>query len=222
MSVADNLNEIRKSIGNAPVTLVAVSKYVGLDEMKEAFENGVTEFGESKIQDALNKQKAMPPHMAEHIRWHFIGHLQSNKVKKALGRFVLIHSVDTQYLAEEISAQAVKMKIEQPILLQVKVMDDPSKTGFSPEALRDCFAQIMKLPGVKVEGLMTMTPLCDDPVVWRKCFLGLKSLKEELEKTHSVRLKELSMGMSDDFLEAVTCGATLLRVGRAIFKKTEN
>ena len=219
MSVADNLASIRRSIGDASVVLIAVTKYVGLDEMKEVFECGVTEFGESRIQDALQKQKDMPPHMAEHIRWHFIGHLQSNKVRKALGHFVLIHSVHSKDLAEEISAQAVKMKIEQAVLLQVKLKDDPAKSGFSPEELLVSFEQINKLPGLKVDGLMTMTPLTENKEIWRECFSGLKSLKEDLEKRYSVRLKELSMGMSDDFEEAVKCGATMVRVGRAIFQK---
>ncbi len=222
MSVAANLARIRKALGDAPVALVAVSKYVGLSEIVEAYENGVTEFGESRIQDALKKQDAMPPHMAEHIRWHFIGHLQSNKVKKALGRFDLIHSVHSIQLAKELSQEAVKQERVQAILLQVMVLDDPDKSGFSPEALKSCFTEILNLPGLKIEGLMTMTPLTDDHSIWRECFLGLKQIKEELEITHGVTLKELSMGMSEDFEEAVTCGATMVRVGRAIFQKTEN
>jgi pyridoxal phosphate enzyme (YggS family) len=219
MSVAANLARVREALGTKPVALVVVSKYVGLEEIKEAFENGVTEFGESRVQDALKKQDAMPPHMAEHIHWHFIGHLQSNKVKKAIGRFDLIHSVHSSELAKEISDEAVKRGIEQAILLQVKVKDDPDKSGFSPDELKASFAEISKLPGLKIKGLMTMTPLTDDQTIWRECFLGLKQLKEELESAYSVSLKELSMGMSDDFEEAVTCGATIVRVGRAIFSK---
>lgn len=220
MSMAEKLAAIRKSLADYPVTLIAVSKYVGLSEMKEAFENGVTEFGESRIQDALQKQSDMPPHMAEHIHWHFIGHLQSNKARKALGRFVLIHSVDSLELAIELSAQAVKMNLLQSILLQVKVVDDPTKSGFSPEALRERFKLINDLPGLKVDGLMTMTPLTDDKEVWKTCFNGLKSLRDELEERHGVRLKELSMGMSDDFELAVTCGASMVRLGSAIFENS--
>jgi len=219
MSVAANLAKVRESLGSSSVTLIAVSKYVGIEEIKEAFECGVTEFGESRIQDALKKQDAMPPYMAEHMHWHFIGHLQSNKAKKALGRFALIHSVDTQALAEVLSQEAVKMSIQQAVLLQVKVVDDPSKGGFTAETLRECFADLMTLPGIKIEGLMTMTPLTDDRKVWEKCFLGLASLRAELENEHGISLKELSMGMSDDFLDAVKCGATMVRVGRAIFSK---
>lgn len=221
-TVAENLERIRQSIGDSQVTIIAVSKYVGIEEIKEAFKCGVTEFGESRIQDALKKQSAMPPQMAEHIHWHFIGHLQSNKVKKALGRFKLIHSVDSISLAREISREAVKEGIIQTVLLQAKIFEDPSKSGFTPEGLKESFAEIKSLPGIKVDGLMTLTPLTDDRELRKKCFLGLKSLRDELEKQHGVELRELSMGMSDDYLEALKCGATMLRVGKAIFQKTEN
>lgn len=222
MTVAANLARIRESLGDSAVTVVAVSKYVGLDEIQEAVACGITEFGENKIQDALKKQDEMPPQVAEYIRWHFIGHLQSNKAKKAIGRFVLIHSVDSESLAQELSREAIKKGISQNILLQVKVLEDPGKSGFTPQMLQESFERISKLPGLKVKGLMTMTPLTDDQNIWRECFLGLKSLKEQLEKQHGVRLEELSMGMTDDYLEAVKCGATIVRIGRAIFKKTEN
>lgn len=221
MTMAENLADIRKSFAGKPVTLIAVSKYVGIEQIEEAFKNGVTEFGESKIQDALLKQNSVPPHMAEHIHWHFIGHLQSNKAKKAVGRFVLIHSVDSFSLAKELSAQAVKMQTEQSVLLQVKIVDDPSKSGFGSDELKDCFRKILDLPGLRVDGLMTMTPLTEDEEVWKTCFIGLKSLRDELEKQHGVRLKELSMGMSDDYEVAVTCGATMVRVGTAIFENSQ-
>jgi PLP dependent protein len=222
MSVAQNLARIRESLGSYPVTLIAVSKTAGLNEIKEAFENGVTEFGENRIQDALKKQDALPPHMAERIHWHFIGHLQSNKVRKALGRFVLIHSVDSPELALALAAEAAKQGVEQRILLQVKVVADPGKSGFSPDSLAECFAKIYKLPGLRVDGLMTMTPLTCDDGVRNECFHGLKRLKEDIEKRHGIGLKELSMGMSDDYIDAVKCGATMVRIGRAIFQKTEN
>lgn len=222
MSVAANIARIRKEFGDSKAALIAVSKYVGVEKMVEAFEVGVTEFGESRIQDALQKQTDVPPHMAEHIHWHFIGHLQTNKVKKTVGNFKLIHSVDSFRLAEEISKEAVRLGILQAILLQAKIVRDENKSGFSPEDLKACFAQIMNLPGIKIEGLMTMSPLTDEKSVWRECFLGLKSLRDELEKSYSVSLPELSMGMSDDWIEALKCGATMVRIGRAIFENSEN
>lgn len=222
MSVAANLERIHESLSGYPVTLIVVSKYAGIEEIKEAFACGVTEFGENRIQDALAKQDALPPYMAERIHWHFIGHLQSNKVKKAVGRFVLIHSVDSLPLALALSEEAAKQNVVQRILLQAKVMSDPGKSGFAQEALKECFAKIYELPGLKIEGLMTMTPLTGDRSISQECFLGLKSLQEDIEKQHGIGLKELSMGMSDDYIDAVKCGATMVRIGRAIFQKTEN
>ena len=222
MSLAANLVRIRESLSGYPVTIIAVSKSAGVEEIKEAFENGVSEFGENRIQDALKKQDAMPPHMAERLHWHFIGHLQSNKVKKALGRFVLIHSVDSLDLALALSQEAAKQNVEQAILLQVKVLDDPGKSGFTPQEVKESFAKIYKLPGLKVQGLMTITPLTADSAVSNECFLGLKSLKADIEKQQGVELKELSMGMSDDYMDAVRCGATMVRIGRSIFQKMEN
>lgn len=222
MSVAANITRIREQFGESKASLVAVSKYVGADKVAEAFEVGVTEFGESRIQDALQKQTEVPPHMAEHIHWHFIGHLQTNKVKKAVGNFHLIHSVDSFRLAEEISKEAVRQGITQSILLQAKIVLDENKSGFSPDELKSTFAEIMNLPGIKIEGLMTMSPLTDEKSVWTECFSGLKTLRDELEEAYSVKLPELSMGMSDDWMEALKCGATMVRIGRAIFENSEN
>lgn len=222
MSVAANLARIREQIGGSSATLIAVSKYVGIKEIEEAFNEGVTEFGESRIQDAVEKQEALPPHMAGHIHWHFIGHLQTNKVKKAIGRFTLIHSVDSLRLAKEISEQAQKQGLEQAILLQAKIVEDENKSGFSPDELKSAFAEIMKMPGIKISGLMTMSPLTEEKSVWTECFSGLNCLRHDLEDQYSVSLPELSMGMSDDWIEALKCGATMLRIGRAIFENSEN
>ena len=219
MSVAANLVRIREKLQGANVTLIAVSKYASLEQIIEVFNNGVTEFGESRIQDALDKQENMPPDMAQHIHWHFIGHLQTNKVRKAVGRFALIHSVDSLRLAKELNAAAEKEGVCQPILLQAKLMEDPGKSGFSADELRQSFSQIKSFASLRVDGLMTMAPLVDDENVWKKCFCGLRDLREELEQTFQLSLRELSMGMSDDWPLAVACGATMIRVGRSIFEK---
>jgi PLP dependent protein len=217
MSVAQNLARIRETIGGAPITLVAVTKQVGVDKVSEAFGQGVTEFGENRVQDALEKQRHLPPHMAEHIHWHFIGHLQTNKVRKVVGSFALIHSVDSLHLAQEISDCASKRSLLQPILLQVKTLYDPGKSGFSPDDLRRDFKQILALPGIKIEGLMTMAPL-GDPQMAEECFGNLVRLRNELEQAHGIKLTELSMGMSQDWRQAVKCGSTMLRLGRAVFQ----
>lgn len=217
MSVAANLARIKSTLGAQPVTLVAVSKGVDMALMTEAFENGVTEFGENRVQDALAKQEALPPHMADKIHWHFIGHLQTNKVKKVVGRFALIHSVDSLRLAEEISREAQSASVTQSVLLQVKVVPDPSKTGFTPDELRACFQHIVELPNIQVDGLMTITPFTADEGVWQQCFKGLRELRDELQRASGYALKELSMGMTQDWETAVKSGATMIRLGRAVF-----
>ena len=218
MSVAANLARIKEGLGISPVTLVAVTKNVGIDRIAEAFQFGITEFGENRVQDALDKQQHVPPHMADKIHWHLIGHLQTNKVKKIIGKFDLIHSVDTFHLAEEISNESVKRSMQQSILLQVKIVEDPTKSGFDPAEIRRDFGKLLALPGLKIEGLMTIAPLTDNVDLQRSSFIGLRSLKDELENTHGIQLKELSMGMTQDWQEAVKCGATMVRLGRAIFE----
>lgn len=217
MSVAENIARIRVLIGATKVTLIAVTKNVGTDQIEQAFNCGVTEYGENRVQDALTKQEEMPPHMADKIQWHFIGHLQTNKVKKVVGRFALIHSVDSMHLAEEVSREAQKRSVTQPILLQAKIVEDPTKGGYSPEALRADFEKLIQLPNLSIRGLMTMAPLTDDLDAQRRAFNGLRELRDDLQNIHGVSLAELSMGMSDDWQEAIKCGATMVRLGRAIF-----
>ncbi|HEY9788395.1 MAG TPA: YggS family pyridoxal phosphate-dependent enzyme [Candidatus Obscuribacterales bacterium] len=215
--MADNLARIRSNLGNRPVTLIAVTKNATISQIAEAFENGVTEFGENRIQDAFDRRQALPEAIASHVNWHFIGHLQTNKVKKAVGQFTLIHSVDSTRLANEISSEAVKKKVVQPVLIQVKILADDTKSGFTPEEIRKELPAILKLPNLKVEGLMTITPLSDERSVWQKSFNGLRQLRDELQQEHSIELKELSMGMTSDWQDAVECGATMIRLGRAVF-----
>jgi PLP dependent protein len=217
MSVAANLARIKETLGMAPVTLIAVTKTVGIASIEEAYASGVTEFAENRVQDALEKQQQVPPQMADKIHWHLIGHLQTNKVKKVIGKFDLIHSVDSWHLAQEISAQAQSRSTVQPVLLQVKVVEDPSKFGFQPDELRARFRELLALPGLRIDGFMTMAPLTDDRNVWRASFNGLHALRDELASQYGIALKELSMGMTQDWQEAVQCGATMIRLGRAVF-----
>lgn len=217
MSVAENLARIRETLSAQPVTLVAVTKRASLSQIEEAIENGVTEFGENRLQDALKKIEALPEELTAKANWHFIGHLQTNKVKRAVGRFALIHSVDSLRLAEEISIESCQKNFVQPVLIQVKILKDDTKSGYSIDQLRKEFAAIVNLPGIEVRGLMTISPLTDDRAIWRRCFNGLRELRDELRRTHSVELRELSMGMTADWQDAVDCGATMVRLGQAIF-----
>jgi pyridoxal phosphate enzyme (YggS family) len=217
MSVAENIARIRDLIGATKVTLIAVTKTVESNRIEQAFNCGVTEYGENRVQDALKKQGEMPPHMADKIHWHLIGHLQTNKVKKVVGRFALIHSIDSMHLAEEVSREAEKLGVVQPVLLQAKVVPDPGKAGYEPDQLKSDFDRILALPNLRVRGLMTMAPLTDNVATQRACFNGLRQLRDELQKNSNVPLEELSMGMTDDWQVAIECGATMVRIGRGIF-----
>jgi pyridoxal phosphate enzyme (YggS family) len=222
MSVAENITRIRERIrddfGAQPVKLIAVTKYAQLSQIEEAFRTGVTEFGENRVQNALSKMETLEAKLPD-ARWHFIGHLQTNKVKQVIGRFALIQSVDSLRLAQEISKSASQKEIIQSVLLQVKVLPDPSKSGFTPEELRRDFATIISLANIECHGLMTITPLGANTDDRHFCFNGLRDLRDELIAVHGTKLPELSMGMSDDWQDAVQCGATMVRIGSAIFQQ---
>jgi len=215
--VAQNLAIVRESLSDTSVKLIAVTKHATIEQIAEAHELGVTDFGENRLQDALKKRELLPPQVALHCDWHFIGHLQSNKVKQAVGNFSLIHSVDSFRLAQEVAKAASQKGTIQPILLQVKIVKDDSKSGFSVDELKAAMPEILKLDSIKVQGLMTITPLEADIETTKTSFNGLRILLGELNAAHAINLTELSMGMSDDWHQAITCGSTMIRLGRAIF-----
>lgn len=215
--MAANLAQIRDYLGEQPVKLIAVSKAASLSQIEEAIQCGVTDFGENRVQDALNKMQTLSPNAVQ-INWHLIGHLQTNKVKLAVGNFTLIHSVDSLRLAKEISATALKKNLTQRVLLQVMVLPDPNKSGFTIEELKSSMSELLSMPGIKIEGLMTITPFTNDNAVWTESFNRLRDLRDELSQTYGIELKELSMGMTNDWRDAVKCGATMVRIGRAIFQ----
>lgn len=218
--MAANLALIREQLGEHPVKLIAVTKTASLSQMEEAFTCGVTEFGENRVQDALSKMQNLSPNTVQSVNWHLIGHLQTNKVKFAVGNFSLIHSVDSLRLAKEISTTAQKKNLTQRVLLQVMVLPDPNKTGFTIDELKASMSELLALPGIKIEGLMTITPLTNDRAVWTESFNRLSTLRDELSQQYGIELKELSMGMTNDWRDAVTCGATMVRLGRAIFQES--
>lgn len=198
MSYQDVILHIPKN-----VKLVVVTKNVPVEDISLVYELGCRDFGENRVQDALPKIEELPPD----IRWHFIGTLQKNKVKKVVGNFALIHSVDSVELAQEISKQG----IDTSILLQVNTSGEESKQGFTEDEFRRNLAMIQKMPYIQVKGLMTMAPLTEDVDQIRMCFRRLRELRDELG------LKELSMGMSHDYKIAIDEGATIVRIGSAIF-----
>ncbi len=173
---------------------------------------GVVDFGENRIQEALPKIAALGPGP----RWHLIGHLQRNKVRRAVEAFTLIHSVDSLPLAEAIARRAEGSGAPAPVLLQVNVAAEPQKRGFAPEALPEVARRVAALPAIRLRGLMTIAPLVENAEDVRPVFRRLRELRDALAAEWPAG-DELSMGMSDDFEVAVEEGATLIRVGRAIF-----
>lgn len=196
-------------------TLIAVSKTKPIEMLQEAYEAGCRDFGENKVQEILEKYDFLP----KDTRWHMIGHLQTNKVKYIIDKVSMIHSVDSIKLAEQISKEAVKKGICMPILLEVNVAQEASKYGFSVEALFDAVAQIAKLPGIEVKGLMTVAPFVENPEENRIYFAKLKQLAVDIsaQNIDNVPMNVLSMGMTGDYSVAISEGATYVRVGSGIF-----
>jgi pyridoxal phosphate enzyme (YggS family) len=205
---------LRSGRSERSVTLVAVSKTVPAERIAEARAAGLTEFGESYVQEALTKQ-SHPLLSDGALRWHFIGHLQRNKVRDVVGRFVLIQGVDSAALAREIGKRSAQAGVRSDILLEVK-LDTASETKFGvpPDAARDLAAELESVEGVRLLGLMGMSPFDPDPERARPYFRRLRSLFDSLPEGQR---RVLSMGMSRDFEIAAEEGATLVRVGSAIF-----
>jgi len=198
---------------SAGVRLVAVSKTHPPEAVREAAGLGQTVFGESKIQEAIAKI----PLLAPSLEWHFIGHLQSNKIRRALPLFRLFHGVDNSDLAARMDRASEECGCFPRILLEVNVSGEGSKFGFPPDRLRREIAGLLALPRVEVLGLMTMAPYSDDPLAAKPCFAALRTLRDELEQQTGTPLPELSMGMSGDFEAAIAEGSTIVRVGSALF-----
>lgn len=215
-TVEYNLSELRKEIVPYKPIIIAVTKYFGADKLIEAYNDGLRDFAENRVQDALEKFGSLPDEIKQNSRFHLIGHLQSNKVKKAVGNFDLIHSVDSMKLAEAISKEALQKSIVQKILLQVNNANEEAKSGFAVDDLKKAFPEIIALRGVKVEGLMNIAPIASESEL-RVLFQGMLDLKQELEKDFAYELKELSMGMSSDYKIAVEYGSTMIRIGRKLF-----
>ena len=223
-TIRDHLNEVRENIqkacekaGRSPqeVTLIAVSKTKPLFMLEEAYEAGARDFGENKVQEILEKHPKMP----ENARFHMIGHLQRNKVKQVLPHAVLIHSVDSYRLAEQISQEAGKLGITAKILLEVNVAKEESKFGMMPEDVEEMAGQIAALPHLQIEGLMTIAPFVDDQEKNRPVFRKLYQLSVDIKKKNidNVNMGVLSMGMTGDYQVAVEEGSTMIRVGTGIF-----
>ena len=202
------------------IQLVAVSKTQPAAKIIEAVENGLTLFGENYVQEAREKFNAL---YAYPVTWHFIGHLQSNKAKYAVKMFDLIHTVDTIKLALEIDKQAAKIDKLQKVLVQVNIAEEAAKSGATAEEARRLVREMSQLKHIAVQGLMTMPPYFNNPEKVRPFFRALRRLRDDIQKAEipGVSMQALSMGMTGDFEAAIQEGATLVRIGTAIFGERE-
>lgn len=222
MSIAENVETVRARVADAceragrdreSVQLMAVSKTQAIDAIGEAVDAGLTLFGENKIQEAKLKISQCPPS----ARWHFIGHIQSNKARDAVRHFEMLHGVDSLRLAEELNKRASTEAREVKYLLEINVAGESSKYGYSPAAVLEDIERLAELPRLELHGLMAVPPFASDPERSRPFFRRLMELKDACEQKLGVPLGELSMGMSGDFEIAIEEGATIVRVGTAIF-----
>jgi pyridoxal phosphate enzyme (YggS family) len=221
-AVTENLERVREQIMQAAtkagravddIDLVAISKTHDAERVRAAYEAGQTLFGESRVQEA----RAKIPELPSSLRWHFVGHLQKNKIRQALPLFELFHSVDSLGLAQEMNRVAEDAGMHPRVLLEVNVSGEGSKFGFSPDKLRADMESLLGVSRLTIEGLMTIPPLAPEAEGSRRYFAQLRELRDALEKEFDVKLPQLSMGMTNDFPVAVEEGATLVRVGTAIF-----
>ena len=222
--MAANIDHVRSiitesalGVGRAPeeITLVAVSKTMPVELVQMAYNLGVTDFGENRVQEALPKIAAFH---AQGLRWHMIGHLQSNKAGKVVSPFYCVQSVDSLHLAQSLSRHAGEQEKRLSVLLQVNVSGEASKEGMALAETSELARQIVVLPHLQVDGLMTIAPLVEDPEQVRPVFRALRLLREQLRAELSqCSWQHLSMGMTDDYRIAIEEGATIVRIGRAIF-----
>jgi hypothetical protein len=227
ISIADNLEQVCKQIADAAaksgrsaddVELVAITKTHPAEKVREAIEAGQTLFGESRVQEA----RAKIPELPSTTRWHFVGHLQKNKIRHALPLFEMFHSIDSFALAQDMNHIAEEQGMHPRVLLEINVAGEGSKFGFAPDKLHQQMQELLALPRLSIEGLMCIPPISDEAQSSRQYFVQLRELRDLLEKQFNVKLPQLSMGMTNDFPIAVEEGATLVRVGTAIFGKRKS
>ena len=223
MSVKTNYEEVRKKIEQAQaespfhqeVTLVAVSETHPSEMIYEVYQEGQRDFGENKVQELTRKYEELP----KDIRWHMIGHLQTNKVKYIIDKVCMIHSVDSLKLAQVIDREAKKHDLCMPILIEVNIGEEESKSGIRAEELPELIRSLSELDHIRVLGLMCIPPVCSDEDTARNYFRSLRNLSIDIKDRNidNIQMEILSMGMSDDYITAISEGSTIVRVGTGIF-----
>lgn len=224
MSIAERIDEVLANIeaartqsphGAEWVHLVAVTKTHPPEEIEEAVRHGITDIGENRVQEIQEKY----PYFKKNVNWHLIGHLQTNKVKYIIDKVKMIHSLDSLHLAAEIDKRAAAIDKVMPVLVQVNIADEDTKFGLKKEIVPDFLRELAQYPHLSVQGLMTIGPFVSDSEEIRWVFRELRELRDGLSQMAlpHVRMRELSMGMSNDYTVAVEEGATMVRVGTTIF-----
>jgi len=217
-TVKRNLLQIQEDIAPYKPNIIAVTKYFDETAIIDAYNAGLRDFAEARVIEAIEKINKLPAEIRSNSKFHFIGHLQTNKVKKVIKYFDYIHSVDSLKLAKVISDEAQNLGKVQNILLQINNANEEQKFGLSKEETYEIFTSVQELPAVKIAGVMNMAPLGASETELKSLFSEIAQIKSDLEKTFNCELKEISMGMSQDYKVAVKCGATMLRIGRKLFK----
>lgn len=217
-TVKKNLLQIQEEIAPCKPRIIAVTKYFNEEAIITAFDAGLRDFGESRVIEASAKIENLPSKVRENSIFHLIGHLQSNKVKQAVKVFDYIHSVDSVKLAQSISQHSLEVGKVQKILIQINNANEEQKFGFSKEEVFDVFERIQNLEGIEIVGVMNMAPLGIAEEEIGKLFSEIVQIRDSLEKEFNCELKEISMGMSQDYKIAAQKGSTMLRIGRKLFK----
>ncbi len=217
-TVRENLLQIQEDIAPYKPNIIAVTKYFDENAIIEAYNAGLRDFAESRVIEAVEKINNLPAEIRNNSKFHFIGHLQTNKVKKVLPTFDYIHSVDSLKLAKVISDEALVLGKVQNVFLQVNNANEEQKFGLSKKDIFEVFPQVKALPSINIVGIMNMAPLGASDDELNRLFEDVLNIKNELEQKFNCELKELSMGMSQDYKIAVKHGATMLRIGRKLFK----
>lgn len=215
--VRQNLLQIQEDIAPYKPNIIAVTKYFDETAIINAYNAGLRDFAESRVVEAVKKIDNLPSDIRNNSRFHFIGHLQTNKVRKVVGKFDYIHSVDSLKLAKVISEEAQNTGKIQNILLEINIAEEEQKYGFSENEIFNVFTSLKELPNINIAGLMCMTPLGASEKTQDEVFSEIVEIKQGLESRFNCKLKEMSMGMSQDYKEAAKYGATMLRIGRKLF-----
>ncbi|MGF0064021.1 YggS family pyridoxal phosphate-dependent enzyme [Lachnospiraceae bacterium SGI.085] len=216
-SVEENIKKACEKAGRKreDVTLIAVSKTKPVEMLQEIYDQNIRDFGENKVQEMCDKMEVLP----KDIKWHMIGHLQTNKIKYIIGKTELIHSVDSLHLAQEISKQAVKHNVQTDILIEINIANEQTKFGIDAGDTIQLVREIAELPNIHIKGLMTIAPFVENPEDNRLYFRRIHQLSVDITKENidNVSMDVLSMGMTGDYMVAIEEGATMVRVGTGIF-----